>query len=61
MPASRLALPRSLSPFPSRRGSGQDKARQAYWRTAMAESQRLGDEFLELVETGRLGDVLQAL
>lgn len=44
-----------------KRFMGQDKARQAYWRTAMAESQRLGDEFLELVETGRLGDVLQAL
>lgn len=44
-----------------KRFMGQDPARQAYWRTAMAESQRLGDEFLELVETGRLGDVLQPL
>jgi len=44
-----------------KRFMGQDKARQDYWRTAMSESRRLGDEFLELVEGGRLGDALQAL
>lgn len=36
-------------------------AREKYWRTAMAESQRLGDEFLELVDTGRLIDRIQPL
>lgn len=30
-----------------------DAGREASWRKAMAESERLGDEFLELVETGR--------
>ncbi|WP_268797004.1 patatin-like phospholipase family protein [Pseudomonas huanghezhanensis] len=34
---------------------GKDKERQAYWRKAMAESKRLGDEFLELAESSRLG------
>ncbi|MFZ2321610.1 MAG: hypothetical protein WAW12_17265, partial [Pseudomonas sp.] len=32
-----------------------------YWRQAMAESQRLGDEFLELADNGRLAERLQAL
>ncbi|MBD9483815.1 patatin-like phospholipase family protein [Pseudomonas sp. PDM14] len=40
---------------------GNDSGRERYWRTAMDESVRLGDEFLELTETGRLGDRLQAL
>ncbi len=44
-----------------KRFMGQDKARQGYWRTAMSESRRMGDEFLELVATGRLVDVLQPL
>ncbi len=30
-----------------------DTAREASWRKAMAESERLGDEFLELVESGK--------
>lgn len=30
-----------------------DAGREASWRQAMAESERLGDEFLELVETGK--------
>jgi hypothetical protein len=30
--------------------------RQRHWHTAMAESQRLGDEFLELAESGQLKD-----
>jgi hypothetical protein len=40
---------------------GRDTEREAYWRKAMAESERLGDEFLELVETGHLIDRLQPL
>ena len=40
---------------------GDDAGRERYWRTAMSESRRLGDEFLELVESGRLGEQLQAL
>lgn len=40
---------------------GKDKERQAYWRTAMQSSRRLGDEFLELVETGRLAQRLEPL
>lgn len=40
---------------------GNDSGRERYWRKAMAESARLGDEFLELVEHGRLGERLQSL
>ena len=40
---------------------GDDQAREKYWRKAMDESQRLGDEFLELADTGRLMDRLQPL
>ncbi|MBU2953059.1 patatin-like phospholipase family protein [Marinobacter sp. F3R08] len=40
---------------------GDDAGRERAWRTAIAESERLGDEFLELVETGRLPDVVKPL
>lgn len=40
---------------------GNDEGRERYWRQAMAESVRLGDEFLELVESGRLAERLQPL
>lgn len=40
---------------------GDDGGRERYWRTAMAESRRLGDEFLELVETGGLAERMLAL
>ncbi|MDH4566631.1 patatin-like phospholipase family protein [Pseudomonas sp. BN414] len=40
---------------------GDDAGRERYWRKAMAESQRLGDEFLELVDSGKLGERLQDL
>ncbi|MDR8017735.1 patatin-like phospholipase family protein [Ectopseudomonas guguanensis] len=40
---------------------GNDDGRERYWRQAMAESARLGDEFLELVESGRLVERLQPL
>ncbi|MGC8119520.1 patatin-like phospholipase family protein [Marinobacter sp. VGCF2001] len=35
--------------------------RERVWRKAVAESGRLGDEFLELVESGRLPDRIQPL
>jgi hypothetical protein len=38
-----------------------DQARERYWRKAMDESRRLGDEFIELVDTGRLADRLEPL
>lgn len=41
--------------------AGNDSGRERSWRQAIAESERLGDEFLELVETGRLVDALQPL
>ncbi|MNJ72667.1 hypothetical protein D3C77_693560 [compost metagenome] len=40
---------------------GHDEGRARYWRQAMAESQRLGDEFLELVENGKLSERLKPL
>lgn len=40
---------------------GDDEGRERYWRQAMAESQRLGDEFLELAETERLASIVQPL
>ena len=40
---------------------GKDKERQSYWAKAMDESRRLGDEFLELVDGGRLGENLLPL
>lgn len=44
-----------------KRFMGDDTGRQKYWRTAMDESQRLGDEFLELAGNGRLGEQLLPL
>lgn len=40
---------------------GNDDGRERYWRQAMEESARLGDEFLELVESGRLIERIQPL
>jgi hypothetical protein len=40
---------------------GKDAERQAYWRKAMQESQRLGDEFLEWVEGGQVAERLEPL
>ncbi|MGF2734445.1 patatin-like phospholipase family protein [Marinobacter sp. DUT-1] len=40
---------------------GDDAGRERSWRKAIAESDRLGDEFLELVESGRLADVIKPL
>lgn len=45
--------------FPAYRGD--DAAREASWRRAMAESQRLGDYFLELVDNNRVADVARPL
>ena len=38
-----------------------DAGRERYWRKAMDESQRLGDEFLELADSGRLAERMVAL
>jgi hypothetical protein len=40
---------------------GDDASRNKYWQTAMSESRRLGDEFLQLADNGGLGERLQAL
>lgn len=40
---------------------GNDDGRERYWRQAMAESARLGDEFLELAGNGRLAERLLPL
>jgi len=40
---------------------GNDAGRERSWRKAVAESERLGDEFMELVTTGRLREVLRPL
>lgn len=57
------ALPNGKLPDRSdfKRYLGDDDGRERYWRRAMAESTRLGDEFLELVDSGRLADRLQPL
>jgi hypothetical protein len=41
--------------------AGDDAGRERVWRQAVAESDRLGDEFMELVASGRLADRLQPL
>lgn len=40
---------------------GNAGSRQRYWHTAMSESRRLGDAFLEMVSNGSLGDHLHPL
>jgi hypothetical protein len=40
---------------------GNDLGRERYWRQAMSESQRLGDEFLQLVDNDQLAERLVAL
>ncbi|MBJ6136456.1 patatin-like phospholipase family protein [Marinobacter litoralis] len=40
---------------------GDDAGREKSWRRAIAESDRLGDEFLELLATGRLLERVQPL
>ncbi|QSP95422.1 patatin-like phospholipase family protein [Marinobacter salinisoli] len=40
---------------------GDDAGREKAWRKAVAESERLGDEFLELAETGKLAEVIRPL
>lgn len=44
-----------------KRFANDDTARERYWQHAMDASQRLGDEFLELVERQSLPDRLQPL
>ncbi len=40
---------------------GDDAGRERAWRSAVTESDRLGDEFMELVEKGRVGEVMRPL
>lgn len=40
---------------------GDDDGRERYWRQAMSESQRLGDEFLELADKSAIVDRLMPL
>lgn len=40
---------------------GDDEGRERSWRKAIAESDRLGDEFMELVSSGRLAEVVRPL
>jgi hypothetical protein len=40
---------------------GKDPERQRYWRTAMEQSRRLGDEFIDLVDSGKLSERMDAL
>jgi hypothetical protein len=44
-----------------KRFMGDTPSRQKYWRTTMDESRRMGDEFLELAASGRLGERLLTL
>lgn len=41
--------------------AGNDEGRERAWRKAIAASDQLGDEFMELVDSGRLRDVLLPL
>lgn len=43
------------------RYQGDDHGRRRYWRQAMDESRRLGDEFLELLESGGLAQRMRPL
>ncbi|WPC03265.1 patatin-like phospholipase family protein [Pseudomonas benzenivorans] len=43
------------------RYQGNDAGRRRYWRQAMDESRRLGDEFLELADGGGLAERIQPL
>ncbi|WP_293238464.1 hypothetical protein [Paludibacterium sp.] len=44
-----------------KRFAGQDAERQRLWRRAAAESQRLGDAFLALCDSGRIAQVARPL
>jgi len=44
-----------------KRFMGDDQSRNKYWQTAMSESRRLGDEFLQLADNGGLGERLIVL
>lgn len=56
-------LPHSKLPDRSdfKRYLGDDEGRERYWRKAMDTSRRLGDEFLELADNGRLAERLLPL
>jgi hypothetical protein len=58
---ARLGLGRLPDRRDFRRFATDDATRQRLWREAAAESRRLGDAFLELVESGRIGMVAEPL
>ncbi|MBA7565718.1 hypothetical protein ES708_07403 [subsurface metagenome] len=41
--------------------SGRDKERMDYWNRAIQESRRLGEEFLDAVESGRIRELVRPL
>lgn len=41
-----------------KRFAGDDAGREKFWKTAAAETRRLGDAFLEAVSRGRLADIV---
>jgi len=43
------------------RYEGDDAGREKYWRLAMTESRRMGDYFIDMADTGRLGEIIQPL
>jgi hypothetical protein len=44
-----------------RRFINDDEGRERYWRQAMSESERMGDEFLELLESDKLAERIQPI
>ncbi|HOW84224.1 MAG TPA: hypothetical protein PK573_16795, partial [Spirochaetota bacterium] len=40
---------------------GKDGERIAYWRETVARSERLGEEFLEAVDSGKIGKIARPL
>lgn len=43
------------------RFAGDDAGRERTWRTAVARSKQLGDEFMELMDSGKVGNVIRPL
>ena len=62
-PAYLASLPHGKLPDRSdfKRFEHDGDARERYWRQAMAESERMGDEFLRLADNGEIGARLQPL
>lgn len=58
---ARLGLGRLPDRRDFRRFAADDATRQRLWREAAAESRRLGDAFLELVDSGAIADAAEPL